>query len=68
MCALDPIVFHQLPAIRQIFVDEAWLEAERRGCWVPTDDPVVRENVCRVVLSVGADLRETARLRVMAVV
>ncbi|AOS43333.1 hypothetical protein Verru16b_00376 [Lacunisphaera limnophila] len=54
------ILFIQLPANRQIICDEAWLEAERRGCWVGTDDCVVRENVCLVVLRVGRQLRESA--------
>lgn len=61
MDRLDPIVFFQLPAIRQIVSDETWLEAERRGCFVPADDRVVRDNVCGVVLRVGAQLRETSR-------
>lgn len=65
MSKLDPVVFVQLPAIRQIVIDETWLEAERRGCWVNTDDSVVRENVCLVVLRIGACLRESAE-RVMA--
>lgn len=60
MNALDPIVFLQLPVIRRIISDEAWFEAERRGCWVPADDRVVRENVCRVVLRIGQELRETS--------
>jgi hypothetical protein len=60
MSKLDPVVFVQLPAIRQIIIDEAWLEAERRGCWVNTDDGVVQENVCLVVLRIGAQLRASA--------
>lgn len=60
MSKLEPIVFVQLPAIRQIVIDETWLEAERRGCWVNADDCVVRENVCLVVLRIGAELRESA--------
>lgn len=57
MTLLDPIVRIQLPAIRQIIIDEVWLEAERRGCSVDADDGVVRENVCLVVLRIGAQLR-----------
>lgn len=60
MSKLDPAVFVQLPAIRQIIIDEAWLEGERRGCWVNADDGVVRENVCLVVLRIGAELRASA--------
>lgn len=60
MSKLDPIVFVQLPMIRQIVLDEIWLEAERRGCLVTADDGAVRENVCLVVLRIGAHLRESA--------
>ncbi len=54
----DPILFLQLPCIAQIIRDETWLEGERRGAPVPPDDPVVRENVCAIVLSQGAEMRE----------
>jgi hypothetical protein len=60
MIALDPILFRELPVIRQIILNETWLEAERRGCIVQADDRVVRENVCRVVLLVGEQLRKAA--------
>ena len=53
----DPLVRRQLPFIARIIQDEIWLEAERRGQFVPPDDPVVRANVCAVVLRVGAELR-----------
>lgn len=56
--AFDPVLFRQLPLIQKIIADETWLESERRGGAVPSDDPVVRENVCRVVLAVGAAMRE----------
>jgi len=49
-----------MPMIRQIVLDEVWLEAERRGCLVTADDCAVRENVCLVVLRIGAQLREAA--------
>lgn len=55
--AFDPVLFRQLPVIQKIIRDEAYLEAERRGCWVPPDDPVVRQNVCNVIMRIGADLR-----------
>ena len=45
--------------IRQIIEDETWLEGERRGCEVPANDSVVRENVCRVVLRIGQQLRDS---------
>jgi hypothetical protein len=61
MSRLDPVVFLQLPVIQRIINDEAWLEAERRGCWVPADDRVVRENVCLVVLRIGQELREVSQ-------
>jgi hypothetical protein len=59
MAAIDPIVFRELPVIQKIIADETWLEGERRGCYVAPDDPVVRENVCRVILRIGAELRAT---------
>lgn len=58
MAACDPILLRELPLIRKIIEDEAWLESERRGCPVAPDDPVVRDNVCLVVLRVGASVRE----------
>jgi hypothetical protein len=57
MAAIDPIVFRELPVIQKIIADETWLEGERRGCYVAPNDPVVRENVCRVILRIGAELR-----------
>lgn len=66
MSRLDPIVFVQLPMIRQIILDEIWLEAERRGCLVTADDHRVRENVCLVVLRIGAQLREASERVIMA--
>ena len=59
MSPLDPVLFRQIPVIQKIIQDETWLEGERRGCWVPSNDHVVRENVCRVILRVGQQLRET---------
>jgi len=44
--------------IQKIIEDETWLEGERRHCWVSPDDPVVRENVCRVILRIGQELRD----------
>jgi hypothetical protein len=66
MAQLDPVLFRQLPVIQKIIADEAWYEGERRGCYVPADDPVVRENVCAVILRVGHDLRETLRAQLAA--
>ena len=60
MIALDPVIFRELPVIQQIILNETWLEAERRGCYVYADDRVVRENVCLVVLRIGAQLRQAA--------
>lgn len=60
--AFDPVLFRQLPLIQRIIADEMWLESERRGCPVSRDDPVLRENICRVVLRVGASIRETVEL------
>jgi len=58
----DPVMFRQLPVIQKIIADETWLESERRGCPVPPEDPVVRENVCQVILRIGAALREALTL------
>jgi hypothetical protein len=58
MTNLDPIVFRELPVIEKIISDETWLEGERRGGYVSPEDPVVRERVCDVVLSIGEKLRE----------
>ena len=57
----DLIVVRELPGSGKIIADETWLEGERRGRWVSPDDPVVRENVCGVVLRIGAQLRESLR-------
>ena len=67
MTALDPIIFRELPVIYQIILDETWLESERRGRRVLSNDRVVRENVCRVVLLIGAQLRAAAERAVAAV-
>ncbi len=66
MAQLDPVIFRQLPVIRKIIQDEMWFEGERRGCFVPQDDPVVREKVCDVILRIGRDLRETLMAQVAA--
>ncbi len=58
MTASDPVLSRQLTTIRKIFADETWFEGERRGCFVPPDDPVVREKVCGVILRIGRELRE----------
>lgn len=55
----DPVVAHEIPVIRKIIEDEVWLEGERRGCAVSPNDRVVRENVCRVILQIGQQLRES---------
>jgi hypothetical protein len=59
MIPLETMAFRQLEMIRKIIADETWLEGERRGCAVSEKDPVVRENVCRVVLRIGQQMRET---------
>jgi len=59
MAILDPVVFRELPMIRKIIADETWLEGERRGCPVSSDDPVVRENVCLVIIRVGEAMRRS---------
>jgi hypothetical protein len=59
MLKLDPVIFREIPVIEKIIRDETWLEGERRGCWVSSDDPAVQENVCQVILRIGRELRET---------
>ena len=54
----DPVVHRELPVIQKIIADETWLEGERRGSYVSSEDPVVQEHVCEIVLSVGEKLRE----------
>jgi len=61
MSTPDPIVVRQLPVIHKIIADETWLEGERRGQPVSPNDPVVRENVCSVVLRIGQQLRDSLR-------
>ncbi len=56
MSQLDPIVAREIPVIHKIIADETWLEGERRGHPVASDDPVVREHVCEVILRVGQQL------------
>ena len=51
-------MLRQFPVIKKVIQDETWLEAERRGCPVSAQDPVVREKVCQVILRIGCDLRE----------
>ena len=62
----DPVIRRQLPDIARIIRDETWLEAERRGHTVPPDDPVVRANVCAVILRIGAQLRADAVQQIAA--
>ena len=59
MNPFDPILYQQLPVIQKIIQDETWLEAERRGCAVRSDDRIVRDKVCEVILRIGQQLRET---------
>lgn len=59
----DPVLISQLPVIRKIIQDETWLESERRGCPVTSDDHVVRERVCEVILRIGHQLREAMTQR-----
>lgn len=59
MIPADPVLLREIPAIQKIIADETWLEGERRGCPVAPTDPLVRENVCRVILQIGQQLRDT---------
>jgi len=66
MAQLDPVVFREIPVIQKIIRDETWYEGERRGCAVTPDDPVVREKVCRIILRIGAQLRESLQEQINA--
>jgi hypothetical protein len=59
MSRTDPIICREMLRIQKIIEDETWLEGERRRCWVSPEDPVVRENVCRVILRIGQELRDS---------
>jgi hypothetical protein len=66
MAQLDPVVFRELPVIQKVIDDETWFEGERRGCYVSSEDPVVRENVCMVILRIGRELREKFTAQIAA--
>lgn len=59
MLPADTVLNHEIPVIRKIIADETWLEGERRGCAVSSDDRVVRERVCTIVLKIGQELRDS---------
>jgi hypothetical protein len=48
----NPTLRQQLPFVAQLISDETRLESERRGQIVPTDDPVVRANVCAAIVRI----------------
>lgn len=58
MSSPDPVILRELPVIQKIIADETWLEGERRGRYVSSNDPVVQERVCDIILSIGEKLRE----------
>ena len=60
MSDFEHINFHEMTMINKIIRDETWLEGERRGCFVPSSDSVVRANVCGIILRIGAQVREAA--------
>ncbi len=66
MAQIDPIIVRELPVIQKVIQDEMWYEGERRGCYVPPDDPVVREHACEVILRIGRELRETRKVQLAA--
>ena len=50
----------ELSEIAQIFRDECWLEAERRGAPVDPKDEIVQTRVAEIILSgVGERLRKS---------
>jgi hypothetical protein len=60
MQPLDPVVRRELPWVRKILDDEAWLAGERRHRPVDPDDPEVVERVCDILLTHGARMRSEA--------
>lgn len=59
MLPVDSVLYREIPVIQKIIQDETWLEGERRGCEVSANDRVVRENVCRIILRIGQELRDS---------
>ena len=55
-----------MPLIAKIIADETWLEGERRGQAVDASDRAVRQNVCEVVLWMGAEMRAQALREIAA--
>jgi hypothetical protein len=66
MSQLDSFILREIPVIQKIIRDETWLEGERRRAWVSPRDPVVRENVCRVILRIGGELRQALMVDISA--
>lgn len=49
----------EMPFIEKVICDEVWLEGERRGCAVNSNDPVVQIKVAEIILNeVGEMLRK----------
>lgn len=55
--SVDLITHLELDVIKQIILDETWLEAERRGQPVDKEDPIVIAAVCDIVMRIGAQMR-----------
>lgn len=66
MAQLDPIIFREIPVIERVIQDETWYEAQRRGCFVSPEDPVVQDNVCAIILRIGWELCERFRVQLEA--
>ena len=49
-----------------MIADETGYEGERRGCLVDSEDAVVRENVCLVILRIGRELLESLLVELAA--
>ncbi len=62
----DRVLVYEFPMIRQIIRDETWLESERRGYEVPVNDFAVKENVCRVILRIGQQMRDSIEKQLRA--
>ncbi len=63
----DLVLASEVPVILKIIRDETWLESERRGYPVAANDCVVKENVCRVVLRIGQQMRDAIEIQLAIV-
>ena len=63
---IDPVevIRKQLPYVSKLYADEAWYEGERRGGYVPRNDPRVRRRVAEILLEKGEELRRSVEAEI----